>query len=109
MLEIFNHLPDGLLDQEASGLHQVLKGPTLIHIAGRKRRPLYVSVLLHGNETTGWETIRALLKRYPEGELPRSLSLFIGNVRAARENLRFLDDQPDYNRIWSGGDGPDSI
>lgn len=107
MLEIFNHLPGGILEREASRLHEVLEGPALIHVAGRKRRPLYVSVLLHGNETTGWETIRALLKRYPEGALPRSLSLFIGNVRAARENLRYLDDQPDYNRIWSGGDGPE--
>ncbi|HSS66203.1 MAG TPA: peptidase M14, partial [Gammaproteobacteria bacterium] len=80
MLEIFNHLPGGILEREASRLHEVLEGPALIHVAGRKRRPLYVSVLLHGNETTGWETIRALLKRYPEGALPRSLSLFIGNV-----------------------------
>ncbi len=107
MLEILHHLPDGLLDRDASRLHEVLKGPTLIHLAGDKRRPLYVSVLLHGNETTGWETIRALLKRHSEGGLPRSLSLFIGNVQAAKENLRFLDGQPDYNRIWSGGDRPE--
>lgn len=107
MLEILHHIPDGVLDREASRLHEVLAGPVLIHIPGRKRRPLYVSVLLHGNETTGWETIRALLKRYPAGELPRTVSLFIGNVQAAKENLRFLDGQPDYNRIWSGGDGPE--
>ncbi|NIP76614.1 MAG: peptidase M14, partial [Xanthomonadales bacterium] len=30
-----------------------------------------------------------------------------GNVRAAKENLRFLDGQPDFNRIWSGGDAPE--
>ncbi len=107
MLEILNHMPAGLLELEASRLHELLKGPTLIHLSGRKRRPLYVSVLLHGNETTGWETIRALLKHYSEDELPRSLSLFIGNVQAAKENLRFLDGQPDYNRIWSDGDGPE--
>ena len=107
MLEILHHLPDGLLEREASRVHEVLQGPTLIHVGGRKRRPLYVSVLLHGNETTGWETIRALLKRHPGGKLPRSLSLFVGNVNAARENLRFLDGQPDYNRVWSGGHGPE--
>ncbi len=107
MLEILDHVPDGLLDREASQLHEVLKGPTLIHIAGQKSRPLYVSVLLHGNETTGWETVRELLKRHPDGELPRSLLLFIGNVKAAKHNLRFLDGQPDFNRIWNGGNGPE--
>ena len=107
MLEILNHMPAGLLDLEASQLHELLNGPTLIHLTGQKRRPLYVSVLLHGNETTGWETIRALLKHYSKDELPRSLSLFVGNVQAAKENLRFLDGQADYNRIWSGGDGPE--
>ncbi len=107
VLEILNQLPDGLLDREASRIHEVLDGPALIHIPGQKTRPLYVSVLLHGNETTGWETVRALLNRYPQGELPRSLSLFIGNVKAAKENLRYLDGQPDYNRIWRKGGEPE--
>ncbi len=107
MLKTLNHIPDGLLNREASRLHEVLDGPTLIHIDGRERRPLYISVLLHGNETTGWETVRALFRRHAEGNLPRSLSLFIGNVAAAKENLRFLDGQPDYNRIWNAGDTPE--
>lgn len=107
MLAVLDRIPDGLLDRDASRLHEVLSGPTLIHIAGVERRPLYVSVLLHGNETTGWETVRTLFKRYPGGALPRSVSLFIGNVQAAKENLRFLDGQPDYNRIWRGGHEPE--
>jgi succinylglutamate desuccinylase len=56
--------------------------------------------LLHGNEDTGWLAIRELLKRYQGRELPRALSVFIGNVRAARFMERFTDGQPDYNRIW---------
>lgn len=106
MLKILDHIPDGLLEREAARLSEVLAGPTLIHLGGQKSRPLYVSVLLHGNETTGWETVRALIKRYPHG-MPRGLSLFIGNVAAARHNFRFLDGQRDYNRIWGEGDSPE--
>jgi hypothetical protein len=35
-------------------------------------------------------------------DLPRSILLFIGNVRAAEANLRQLPDQVDYNRCWPG-------
>jgi hypothetical protein len=30
--------------------------------------------------------------------------VFIGNITAARYQLRRLDHQPDYNRVWLGGD-----
>lgn len=107
MLNEWNALPPGLLSLSASELHRVLAGPTLIHLPGREPAPLFVSVLLHGNEDTGWEAVRSLLADYTERELPRALSLFIGNVAAAREGLRHLSGQPDYNRIWKGGDGPE--
>ncbi|MCP3867255.1 MAG: peptidase M14 [Gammaproteobacteria bacterium] len=106
MLLELDHLPEGLLDLEASQLSSVLKGPTLIHLPGRREPALFVTVLMHGNETTGWETVRALLRRYQSrdrlGGLPRSLSLFIANVSAAAVGLRRLDGQPDYNRVWPG-------
>ncbi len=64
-------------------------------------------MLLHGNETTGWEAVRRLLQDYNPGggerPLPRTLVLFIGNVDAARHQLRRMDGQPDYNRTWPGG------
>jgi hypothetical protein len=40
--------------------------------------------------------------------LPRALSIFIGNVAAARNGLRRLPDQPDFNRAWPGSEEPDS-
>ena len=105
-----NYLPAGLLERPASSLHQVLDGPTLIHLPGRtESAPLFVSVLQHGNEVTGWEAVRRLLKsRYLDEPLPCPLSLFIGNVQAARHRLRRLDDQLDFNRCWPGGDLSDS-
>lgn len=99
-----DYLPDGLLERPASALHQQLDGPTLIHLAGRNKRPLFVSVLQHGNEVTGWEALRRLLKGYGQSkELPRSLLIFFGNIQAAKHRLRRLDEQPDYNRCWPGG------
>ncbi len=106
MLAELDYLPDGLLDKEAGQLHAVLGGPTLIHLQGREKQPLFVSVLIHGNETVGWEAIRQLLPRYDvaggDRPLPRSISLFIGNTAAAEKSLRFLPGQPDYNRVWPG-------
>ena len=108
MLQIYDHLPNGLLERDASRLHEVLAGPTLIYLKGRKPDTLFVSVLLHGNETTGWEAVRQLLNKYANKALPRSLCLFIGNIAAARQGLRHLVDQPDYNRIWKNdGDSPE--
>lgn len=99
-----DHLPEGLLERPAAALYQQLDGPTLITLRGRRQRPLFVSVLQHGNETTGWEAIRRLLKsHYLHDELPRSLVVFVGNPMAARHRLRHLDEQPDYNRCWPGG------
>jgi succinylglutamate desuccinylase len=104
-----DHVPEGLLERPASALYQQLNSPTLIHLRGRIKRPLVVSVLQHGNEITGWEAIRRLLKsHYQFDELPRSLVILIGNPLAAKHRLRRLDDQPDFNRCWPGGNEMDS-
>ncbi len=104
MLTQYETLPPGLLDLPASRLGEVLPGPALIHLPGRRQPPLFVSILLHGNEDTGWLAAQAVLKKHADSELPRALSLFIGNVDAARVGLRRLDGQPDYNRVWPGSE-----
>ncbi len=101
-------LPEAFIDARPQQLANLLGGPTLVHLSGRRERPLFVSVLLHGNETTGLLAIQGLLKRYYDRELPRALSLFIGNVDAARDGLRRLAGQPDYNRVWPGTDCQDT-
>ncbi len=112
MLRQLDQIPTGLLDLDATQLEGVLGGPTLIHLSGHRGPALFVSVLMHGNETSGWNALRLLLQGYLPGGgnrvLPRSLSIFIGNVRAAAEGLRHLDSQPDYNRIWPGCDAADT-
>ncbi len=100
VLTVLDEIPEGLLQANAKELHQYLSGPTLIRLQGGGKDVLFVSVLLHGNETTGWDAIRELLLSYEEGALPRSLYLFIGNIVAAAEGLRVLDGQQDFNRIW---------
>lgn len=102
-------IPAGLLDiTDAKELHTVMPHPLLMHLEGEKRAPLFVTVLLHGNEDTGLFAIQEVLRKYEGRSLPRSLSVFFGNVYAAKEGLRRLDGQPDYNRVWPGGDEPDS-
>jgi len=104
MLTILNEMPEGLLELEADQLTQQLAGPTLINLAGAQPAPLFVSVLLHGNEVSGWLALRKLLQEYRLRPLPRALSVFIGNVTAAAEGRRHLDGQHDYNRVWADGE-----
>lgn len=101
-LTILDTLPDSFLGCRARDLHLILRGPTLIELPGKSKRPLFVSVLLHGNEDSGLGAVQRVLGGYRAGLLPRSLMLFIGNVEAARHGLRRLEAQPDYNRIWPG-------
>lgn len=103
MLNILHHLPAGLLTADVTQLHELLGGPTLIHLEGRRTPALFVSVLLHGNETSGFLALQKLLQQYQDKSLPRAMSIFIGNTEAARFGQRRLDNQPDYNRIWPGG------
>lgn len=95
-------LPPGLLETPAPFLHRILPGPTLIHIPGERPDALFVSVLQHGNEDAGLLAIQRLLAEYDGRPLPRALSLFIGNVEAARHGRRHLDGQVDFNRAWPG-------
>lgn len=101
-LDIRSDLPGGFESARASELYRVLARPTLIHLPGRRPEPLFVSVLLHGNEPVGLQAVQGLLADWRGRRLPRALSVFVGNVQAARVGRRRLPGQPDYNRIWGG-------
>ncbi|NOQ87937.1 MAG: peptidase M14, partial [Gammaproteobacteria bacterium] len=108
MLNEMNHIPDAFLDAKAEDLHDILQAPTLFHLEGINPQPLFICTLLHGNETTGLYAVQRLLKKYQNKPLPRAISLFVGNIAAAKENQRRLDTQDDYNRIWPGSHHSDS-
>ena len=108
MLNEMSHLPDEFLSAKAEDLLDILKAPTLFHLEGINTQPLFICTLLHGNETTGFYAIQRLLKKYQDKALPRAISLFVGNIAAAKENQRRLDYQDDYNRIWPGSHHSDS-
>jgi len=101
-LKQFDSLPPGLLDIPVEALHTLVPEPALFHLPGKRPETLFVSVLLHGNESTGFLAVQQLLRKYQGQSLPRGLTLFFGNTQAARHNLRRLDGQPDFNRIWPG-------
>ncbi len=100
-LNILEAPPPGLFDTSASDLEKLLGGPTLIKLEGAAPEVLFISVLLHGNETSGWHAVCEVLR----DRLKRNVWLFIGNVAAAAEGVRTLAGQHDYNRIWNGDDG----
>lgn len=102
-LDQIDHLPTELLDVDLRDIQQVFPNPTLITVAGAREEPLFVSTLLHGNETTSFDVLKALTARYNASPPPRSLMIFVGNVEAATQGARFLPGQPDFNRIWAGG------
>ena len=96
--------PSALFDLPAKRLADELGGPTLFDMRRAGAAPLFVSVLVHGNETSGWDAVRRL-----RAELAASsVLLFIGNVAAARAGVRALPGRPDFNRVWEGGESPEA-
>ncbi len=91
-----------ILDFHASDLSSVLEGPTLFDLRTPNTPPIFVSVLLHGNEISGWDALRSLLKDQIRSGAMASMYVLIGNVLAASQCVRALDEQPDFNRIWDG-------
>ena len=104
MIENFDRLhglPDGFFDITTANIRSLFPNPALVQLDGEDKNFLFVSILLHGNEYTGLKVMQQLLAKYADG-LPRSIMLFVGNVRAAEANRRHLPDQVDYNRCWPG-------
>ena len=102
------YLPEGILTATPETLHRYLPEPTLVHLPGKNRQPLFISVMQHGNEPTGFWAIQSILNKYKQKSLPRSLSIFFGNTLAAQQYKRRLDQQPDFNRIWPGTELPET-
>jgi succinylglutamate desuccinylase len=104
MIENFDRLhglPDGFFDISSANIRSLFPNPTLVHLDGKDPSFLFISILLHGNEYTGLKVMQKILAEYVQ-DLPRSILMFIGNVRATEANRRYLPDQVDYNRCWPG-------
>jgi len=99
MIKQLNSLPTGLLELTANKLHTKIDNLTLVHLKGKIERPIFISILQHGNEHTGWDALKDYLNNH-QHQLPRSMSILFGNIQAARFNVRQLDNQPDFNRSW---------
>lgn len=99
------NIPDRFFKVPVDQLFDLLRAPTLFRISGENsnHRPLVISTLLHGNETTGFYAVQALLRKLlaEEKKLPRDLYLFLGNPEAAQYGERYLPHQEDFNRIWN--------
>ena len=103
-LQIMRALPASITDLPATALAGALGGPALFDLRKRDRAPLFISVLLHGNETSGWDAVRQLAPNIADA----SVMLFVGNVDAARIGARRMPHGPDFNRVWEGGDTPEA-
>ena len=103
-LNILDHIPNGFFEAEPEELHQLLGGPSIIHIEGKSDKTLFLSSLLHGNETSSFTVLKDILEPYKSCPPPKSIIIFIGNTEAAAQGLRHLDHQPDFNRIWEEGE-----
>ena len=103
-LRLADELPAAVAALPAHELADALHGPTLFDLRKPGRPPLFLSVLLHGNEHSGWDALRQL-----HGELAHASALvFVGNVDAARARRRALPGHADFNRVWEGGDAPEA-
>lgn len=104
MSDVFDRLeslPQRFFDIGIVDIRKIFPRPTLIQLQGEDPNTLFVAILQHGNEHTGLTVMQRILRKHADS-LPRSLVLFVGNVRAAEANRRYLPDQEDYNRCWPG-------
>ncbi len=108
-LSLFSSIPERLSTVSVKELGTVLPGPSLIEIPGKISPPLFISVLLHGNETTGFLAMQEIIEKFNllSKPSPREILLFVGNINAAMLGVRRQTDEPDYNRIWNGGNRPE--
>ena len=106
-LNIINEVPERLYTCDVKDVHDVLGGPTIMHLKGEKSEALFLSSLLHGNETTSFLVLQKLLNEYKDKKFPRDVIIFVGNTIGAAQGQRHLPDQPDYNRVWKMGDTPE--
>lgn len=107
-LDTMENLPEAISSLNTMReIRSVFPNPTLIHCKGRTEKAVFVCLLQHGNETTGFHVLK-LLQKHLESHTPiKSLYLFVSNVSAAEKGKRFLPDQQDFNRCWGDGDGPE--
>lgn len=103
---VLNGLPDEFFTTHPTQLYKIFAGPTLVHLDFGHEQTIFISIMLHGNEHSGYYAIRDFLSSYKLSQKSpsKNISLLIGNVLAAKESARYLDGQKDFNRIWSDGD-----
>lgn len=99
MVTQLNHLPEGILQLSADQLYTKVNNHTLVHLEGKNKQPVVISILQHGDEHTGWDALKPYLSKY-QNDLPRSMIILFNNIEATRHNVRQLDGQPDFNRSW---------
>ena len=103
-LTVERTLPTALAHLPATALADELGGPTLFDLRKPSRPPLFVSVLVHGNEISGWDAVRALFAEITEA----STLLFLGNLEAAARGVRALPGRVDFNRVWEQGESTEA-
>lgn len=97
--------PAELLAQPAERLLAYLDGPALLEVPGTGDEIVFVSALLHGNETSGWEIARRWLQQLGSRQPQCTFVFLLANPMAAARGERQLKSQVDFNRIW--GTKPD--
>lgn len=101
-LNIIHEIPPQFFEINSTQILEVFNGPTLIHLKSKsQKKSLFLSSLLHGNETTSFYVIQKFLRDKDLKNLEKDILIFVGNVEAAAQEERLLNHQPDFNRIWS--------
>ncbi len=101
-LKIYDHFPVDFLKVNLNHIRKVFPESALIHIKGKQSGTVFLSTLLHGNETTSFYVLKKLAHWLKENQPFRDILIFIGNVWACEKGVRHLENQVDFNRIWDG-------
>ena len=101
-LEFYDHLPEKILDIEPHEIRTIFPHPSMVHLDHGKKETLFLSILLHGNEQSGFYVLKKVASHIKQHPPFKNIIIFIGNVYAAEQKKRYLHGQNDYNRVWQG-------
>ena len=99
-VSFFESIPSFFFDLNQGNILSYLKEMSLFFNRGTHSKTIFLSTILHGNETSGLVAIQRFLKAIQKIESRPNVLILLGNPKAFSENLRLAHGQLDRNRIW---------
>ena len=94
-MQIHNEIPKEVLSCKTTELYKYVEDLSLFHLKGKEANPLFISTLLHGNETTGFYGLQSLLNNL---DLTQAIALLTPFGRQVSEHRRGVQEDASHHK-----------